>query len=127
VLPRICERVLEGEGRLLIVADEPLLSRLDELLWSYAPDSFLPHGKARPERQPVLLSTGAEAANGARNVALADGRWRDDALAYERCFYFFDEAHLDEARSAWRRLSKADGVDPRYWKQTDAGKWVPGP
>ncbi|HEX8669774.1 MAG TPA: DNA polymerase III subunit chi [Allosphingosinicella sp.] len=127
VLPSICEKVLQSGGRLLVVADEPLLSRLDEQLWSYAREAFLPHGRQRAEAQPVLLSAQPEPVNGARNLALADGRWREEALGFERSFYFFDSASLDEARGVWRALKGRDDVQSRYWKQQEGGKWVQGP
>jgi DNA polymerase-3 subunit chi len=129
VLPKVAENVLAAGNRLLIVAEEPLLATLDRLLWTYAPDSFLPHGPAgaaAAEAQPILLSTEPAAANAATNIALADGRWRPEALQFERAFYFFDSAHLDEARGAWRSLKGVDGVEPRYWKQVE-GRWVQGP
>ena len=129
VLPAICEKVLASGGRLLVVADEPQLDALDRLLWTHAPDSFLPHGRsdgAGAESQPILLSPAAQAANGAANIALADGLFRDEALGFERAFYFFDAAHLDAARASWRALKGREGVETRYWKQVD-GRWVQGP
>jgi DNA polymerase-3 subunit chi len=125
VLPSIAEKVLAGEGRLLVVADEGLLGSLDEQLWTYAADSFLPHGTTG-ENQPVLLSAEPVAANGARNIALADGVWREEALGFDRAFYFFGSDSLDSARGAWRALRGRDGVESRYWKQID-GRWVQGP
>jgi len=127
VLPSIAEKVLAGGGRLLVVAEPDLLARLDEILWSYARDSFLPHGRERAESQPVLLSTEPQAANGAVNIALADGRWRDEALGFERAFYFFDNDSRDSAREAWRALKGRPEVEARYWKQDERGKWVQGP
>ncbi|MDP8995097.1 MAG: DNA polymerase III subunit chi [Pseudomonadota bacterium] len=130
VLPSICEKVLTSGGRLLVVAAEPLLSTLDAGLWSYAPDSFLPHGRSdgpKPEAQPVLLSPEAEPANGARNIALADGRWRDEALGFERAFYFFDASSLEEARGQWRKLRARPEAELRYWKKDERGRWVQGP
>ena len=125
VLPSICEKVLAGGGRLLVVAEEGLLARLDEQLWTYAPDSFLPHGRSG-EAQPVLLSPEPVAANGARNIALADGVWREEALTFDRAFFFFGSDSLDAARAAWRALKGRDGVESRYWKQVE-GRWVQGP
>jgi DNA polymerase-3 subunit chi len=125
VLPTICEKVLAGGGRLLVVAEEGLIASLDEQLWTYAPDSFLPHGRDG-EEQPVLLSNAPVAANGARNIALADGVWREEALGYDRAFYFFGSDSLDGARGAWRALKGRNGVESRYWKQAD-GRWVQGP
>jgi DNA polymerase-3 subunit chi len=109
------------------VADPDQLARLDELLWSYARDSFLPHGREQAESQLVLLSADPEATNGATNIALADGRWRDEALAFARAFYFFDDAAREPAREAWRALKAKAEVEARYWKQDERGKWVQGP
>ncbi len=127
VLPSIAEKVLAGGQRLLVVAEPDLLARLVEQLWSYSRDSFLPHGRQRPESQPVLLSEAPEPANGAANIALADGRWRDEALGFERAFYFFDEGAREAAREAWRALKGRTEVEARYWKQDERGKWVQGP
>jgi DNA polymerase-3 subunit chi len=127
VLPVIAERVLAGGGRLLIVdADETRRERLDRLLWEHARDSFLPHGLAGGEAdadQPVLIAPHPAAANAARNVALADGRWRDEALTFDRAFLLFDEEHLADARAAWKGLAARDGVTRNYWKQKSGGGW----
>ena len=127
VLPSIAEKVVGQGERLLVVADPDLLARLDEQLWSYAKDSFLPHGRERPEGQPVFLSPDTAAANGATNIALADGRWREQALGFARTFYFFDSDSRDSARVAWRALKARPEVEARYWKQDERGKWVQGP
>ncbi len=126
VLPRIAERVVGGGGRLLIVsADAVQRSALDKLLWTYAADSFLPHGQSGEDdaSQPILIGGDAIAGNAARNVALADGQWRDEALAFDRAFHFFDAERIAEARAAWKALADRDGVERRYWKQDDSGKW----
>ncbi len=127
VLPSIAEKVLAGGERLLVVAEADLLARLDEQLWSYSKESFLPHGRERGESQPVLLSETPEAANGAANIALADGRWREEALGFARTFYFFDNDCREGAREAWRALKGRPEVEARYWKQDERGKWVQGP
>jgi DNA polymerase III subunit chi len=130
VLPSICEKVLVGGERLLIVGGPDLLVQLDSLLWTYAPEAFLPHGRSdgpAPDQQPVLLSSQVEPRNGATNIALADGEWREEALAFVRTFYFFDNARFDTARGAWRALKSNPQAEPRYWKQDERGKWVQGP
>jgi DNA polymerase-3 subunit chi len=123
VIANIAEKVLDGEGRLLIVAeDEALLARLDRLLWDQGPTGFLPHGLAGGSddaRQPILLSTSPDAPNQARNVLIADGQWRDAALTYDRSFYLFDAGTLEGARLAWKLLAGRDGVERRYWAQVD--------
>jgi DNA polymerase-3 subunit chi len=130
VLPRIAERVLESGERLLVVAaDDALAESLDEALWTIAPESFLAHARTGNDDaiQPILITPDPAAANGARNIALADGQLREEALGFGRAFYFFDEANIATARTAWRALKGREGVEPRYWKQDETGKWRLGP
>ncbi len=126
-LPSIAQRVVAGGGRLLIVsADAAQRGAIDKLLWSYWPDSFLPHGQAGggdDGSQPVLIAADVAPANEAANIALVDGEWRDAALGFDRAFHFFDAERIAEARLAWKALADRDGVERRYWKQDDAGKW----
>ena len=127
VIAAIAGRLLGEDQRLLVVAsDEALLARLDRLLWDQGAASFLPHGLAGgtdDAAQPILLSTGADAPNLARNILIADGEWRESALAYDRAFYLFDEATLEGARLSWKLLAGREGVERNYWAQED-GKWV---
>jgi DNA polymerase-3 subunit chi len=131
VLPRLAERVLAEGERLLIVADDAgVLTHLDKLLWRYAAESFLAHGLAGhgdEAQQPVLLATELVATNGAKRLAIVDGRWRDEALAFDRTFYLFDNGALDGARAAWRALGAIDGVERRFWKRDEEGRWREGP
>lgn len=127
VLPRIAERVLAEGGRLLVVSgDERQRESLDASLWTYARDSFLPHaraGEGNDALQPVLIAGDVQPANAARNVALVDGAWREEALRFGRAFHFFDDNAIAEARQAWRTLAGREDVERRFWKQNEAGKW----
>ncbi len=127
LLPVIADRVMVGGGRLLIVSgDADQRAALDRQLWMVPADSFLPHaqaGEGNDSAQPVLIAAEVHPANGARHVALADGLWRDDALTFDRAFHFFDGDRIAEARSAWRARAARDGVERRYWKQNDQGRW----
>ncbi|MCY7339217.1 MAG: DNA polymerase III subunit chi [Sphingomonas bacterium] len=116
----------EGQRLLVVAADEALLARLDRLLWDQGATSFVPHGLAGGSddaAQPILLSSGSDAPNLARNLLIADGEWREAALAYERAFYLFDEASLEAARLAWKLLAGREGVERNYWAHED-GRWV---
>jgi DNA polymerase-3 subunit chi len=127
VIASIAEKILAQNARLLVVAsDEGALARLDRQLWDQAPASFLPHGisgGSNDARQPILLSTSPDAPNLARNMLIADGEWRDAALAYDRAFYLFDGDTLDGARLAWKLLAGREGIERRYWAQ-EGDKWV---
>ena len=133
VLPAIATRILGAGDRLLVVA-APAMQRqaIDDALWTLQPASFLPHGAAgSPDEaiEPILIAGTIDAppANGARNVALADGEWRDDALSFDRAFFLFDNSRIDDARATWRSLAARDDVDNRFWKQDENGRWSEGP
>jgi DNA polymerase-3 subunit chi len=127
VIASLAGKVVAGDGRLLIVADDQaFLARLDRFLWSQGETQFLPHGLAGgadDARQPVLLSTSPDAPNEARNMLIADGIWREAALTYERSLFLFDASRLEEARLAWKLLAGRDGVERRYWANEN-GKWA---
>jgi DNA polymerase-3 subunit chi len=135
VLARLAERVLGGGGRLAIVAaDRAAQEAIDASLWSAVPESFLAHlpaGTAPADQadQPIMLAGDLDAgvANGAKILALADGQWRDEALAFDRTLFLFDGSNIEDARIAWRNLSKRDGIQCHYWKQDGAGRWKEGP
>ena len=126
-LPQIVQRVLASGVRLLIVSDsETQRAAIDRTLWAVPPDGFLPHAQAGADdnsAQPVLISGETAPANDARHVALIDGQWREEALGFDRAFHFFDGETIAAARDAWKSLADRDGVERRYWKQDDAGKW----
>lgn len=127
VLPLIA-RAAKGQGqRMLVVAEDgETLNRLDKALWEFSPEDFLAHGRAdapHAERQPLLLSTDCAAPNGAKLIALADGRWREEAERFDRALLFFDEAGRAEARQTWRLFDGREDVT-REFHELEGGKWV---
>ena len=127
VIASIAGKLLDDGQRLLVIAaDEASLARLDRQLWDQGAASFLPHalaGGSDDTAQPILLSTGTDAPNLARNVLIADGEWREAALAYDRAFYLFDEGTLEGARLAWKLLSGREGIERNYWALEDR-RWT---
>jgi len=115
-----------GERLLILTADAAQQGRIGEKLWEHAPESFLANGRQtgeHPERQPILIGGEEHAANGARFAMIADGAWREGALAFQRLFYLFPPDRVEEARAAWRGLAGRDDVVRNFWKQEGA-KWV---
>lgn len=127
VVARLAARLIDQDERLLVVAeDQALLARLDRLLWDQGAASFLPHGRAGgadDTRQPVLLSLTPDPVNLARNLLIADGKWRDAALSFSRAFYLFDGQTIAEARNAWKALGARGDIERHYWANEE-GRWV---
>jgi DNA polymerase-3 subunit chi len=125
-LPTMLERVLaRGQRALVVLGTEERVRALNAHLWTYRPDSFLPHGAAEdgsPEEQPVFLSTSAAAPNGAEVLFLADGAAGDPG-GFALCVELFDGADAQAvaaARERWRAY-KAAGHSLTYWRQTEQG------
>jgi DNA polymerase-3 subunit chi len=130
LVPMLAGKSLDVGKRLLLLSqDEAGRAALSDALWNAEPASFLAHdfvGSIRQTEQPILISDQCEPANGASYIILSDGRWRDEALTFERAFFLFTADQIDHARTIWRQLAANEVVTPRYWKQDD-GRWIEGP
>ncbi len=129
VLPSLLQRTLERGWRAVVqVGSTERLEALDAHLWTYAEDSFLPHGTAKesaPDRQPILLTVGEENDNGAGVRFLLDGADMEAYAGYTRIVVIFDGRDGDAlaaARAQWQRV-RAQGCKAAYWRQSDAGRW----
>jgi DNA polymerase-3 subunit chi len=131
-LPRLLEKVVASGKRAVLRAASPeRLEALNRALWTYAPDSFLPHGTRADgfaEEQPVYLTMGPEVPNGAAVLVLVDGAAADDLAGFERCVEMFDGRDAEavaRARERWR-AALAAGCRVTYWQQNERGGWVKG-
>ena len=127
VLPELQEKTLARGWRAVVrPPTEQMIERLDQWLWTYRDDSFLPHGPAAEpgaSRQPIVLTAGPENPNQAQALFLVDGSPTEDMDGYERCIVLFDgadESALAKARSQWKAV-KASGATVSYWKQQARG------
>jgi DNA polymerase-3 subunit chi len=127
VLAELLERTLKRGWRAVVRSPSPQrLAQLDEQLWSFRDDSFLPHGRAdepMAERQPILLSEGEDCPNNAQALFLLDGAALGSHPGYERRLYLFDgrdEAQLALARTRWREAKNSE-AQVSYWRQADRG------
>lgn len=129
VLPELLERTLQREWRALVRTGDPdRVDHLDNGLWTWRDESFLPHGVAGEplaERQPVLITTAQENPNAAHALFLIDGAEPGDLTGYARCIVLFDgrdEAALAGARGLWKSV-KAQGLAASYWRQGETRGW----
>ncbi|MBR1778199.1 MAG: DNA polymerase III subunit chi [Alphaproteobacteria bacterium] len=128
-LPALAEKVYSTGKRLLIKTElAEKADYLNTLLWTYRPDSWLPHGSetdGNEADQPILIATGNENANGAEIIMLTDGGTIEEIQSFERCLNLFnghDETAVQNARVLWKAVVDAE-CEAYYWQQNDAGKW----
>lgn len=127
VLPKLLEKTLAAGKRAVVLASSvERIEALAQHLWTYDPDSWLPHGTAQdgsPEHQPIWLTEKDETPNAATFLFLTDGADSARVGTYERCFDLFDGKDADAvaaARARWQ-ARKADGHAVTYWQQSERG------
>lgn len=129
-LPELLGKARGAGWRVAVRARDPQrLAQLDAALWEGPPERFLPHGiagGAHDARQPVLLTTGADAANGAECLMACDGAevTAEETEALARVCILFDggdPAAVAHARGQWKALTGA-GCAAQYWSDAE-GRW----
>lgn len=132
-LPPLVEQAFTARIKVAVeAANRDFLERLDERLWTYSDESFLPHAISADDAQsqPVLLTASSDNPNGAKIRFLLAGAKAEPVLvaspdAYERIVVLFngsDESEVAAARAQWTEL-KAAGRAISYWRQADGGDW----
>ena len=126
-LPPLLEKTLERGWRALVRAgSEERLSVLDQHLWAWSDESFLPHGLAGEEgadRQPVLLTTAMANDNEADVLFVVDHAETGEISGFARTILIFDGRDDDAvaaARAEWRRAKEND-IEVSYWQQGETG------
>lgn len=129
VLPVLLEKTLQRGWRAIVeVPDAERLAALDDHLWTFREDSFLPHASERTDdgmQQPIWLTTGPGNPNRADVRFLGDGAEPQNLEDYQRVVIIFsseDAVSLRNARAQWKPLKEA-GHACTYWQQTAAGGW----
>lgn len=129
VLPVLVEKSLERGWKVVVeTGSEERAEALDNLLWTYRDDSFLPHARAGGSEdalQPVLITTLPHNPNGAQVRFFVDRAVPQSGEGYRRIVYMFsghDPDAVNEARAAWRALR--EGNEVTYWQQEPGGRWV---
>lgn len=125
----LLEKCLERGWRVLAVSpDIARRAALDEALWTYDDESFLPHGQAEaeglnPAAQPILISADVDNLNAAQVALFMDGADTAVDADFARCMVMFDDgdtAARAQARIQYKRAKDANLV-ARYFQQKGRG------
>jgi DNA polymerase-3 subunit chi len=131
-LPGLLEKCLERDWKVTVqVEDAAQRDGLNDHLWTYRDDSFLPHdaeGSANTEAaegQPIWITTTTENPNHAE-VRFSVGTSVPAGTAdYQRLIYMFDghdQNAVAAARERWK-IEKKAGHELTYWQQDEDGRW----
>ena len=128
-LPKLAELVLKsGNKGVIKIADKNIAKKIDKALWTYSPESFLPHdveGSNYPEEQSLYITTQDENPASAKMALFVNCEKMEDISSFDRVLYMF-EGRLDEiitaAREDYKNYKNA-GHEMSYWQQSDQGRW----
>lgn len=127
VLPALLIKALGNSHRILIkTSDEKEAERLNEHLWTFEADVFLPHGSqkdGKPDQQPIWLTASNENLNNADVLILTQGTTSNEVSSYKLCCEMLDgrnQTQITEGRSRWKQY-KDDGHSLTYWQQGEKG------
>lgn len=128
VLPGLLEKTLQKGWRALVKLPEMQLKDMDDYLWTYKDDSFLPHGRddePMAEQHPITLSASATSASEHQAVFLLGGENVNDMSGVERCMVMINGRSQDDVmreRKRWKVL-KETGASLSYYQQNVRGSW----
>jgi DNA polymerase III subunit chi len=129
VLPRLLKTTLERGWKAVVqTGSEERAESISTLLWTFEDEGFLPHGTKADGAgalQPIWLTAGEDAPNGAGVRFFVDGARPGAVAALERAVILFDggdDAAVQAAREDWKRF-RNEGHDISYWQQDEQGRW----
>ncbi len=128
VLPGLLEKTLQKGWRALVKLPPEQVKEMDDYLWTYRDDSFLPHGRddePQTEQQPITLTGAAQDAAGYQAVFLIGGSDIENMDGVERCLVMINGRSKDDiqrARAQWKALKDTE-AKLSYYQQNDRGAW----
>jgi DNA polymerase-3 subunit chi len=129
-LPPLIEKCLDRGWRAHVLSPSAeRLQALDSHLWTWKPNSWLPHHSPGAEDghvAPIQLGDANGEPRAAEAVFLLDGASWGPLDGVSRIFVLFDGRDPDNvthARQQWR-VAKEAGLLPTYWRQGEDGRWA---
>jgi DNA polymerase-3 subunit chi len=133
-LPPLIEKCLDRGWRAQVLSpSSEHLHALDSHLWTWKPNSWLPHhspGAEDSHLSPIELSLSptneVSSILPTKAVFLLDGASWASLEGVVRIFVLFDGRdpnNVTHARQQWR-LAKEVGLLPTYWRRGEDGRWA---
>ena len=134
-LPKLLEKILQKSERVVLsVETEAAVTLWNDTLWTYHPQSFLPHGTAKEgfaSAHPIWITAGIDNPNGASIVMRPGIQSFPDitvlsAQGFQKIIHVFEsdpEEGQQQAQQLWQKY-KGLGAMGAYWQQEAAGGWA---
>lgn len=129
IAPLMLKVIEEKKKVLILAANQTQVKEIDDVLWSYGKNKFIPHITAADKgfdfkRQPIVISEKEENINDADYLVLTKEVSQEFLSKFSRVFYFYDQLNVDEVKNVMQKYKKIAAKFESYKKQD--GKWVRG-
>lgn len=128
-LPQLLTKAYERGMKVLVrLRDDAQVEHMNEVLWTFSAESFLPHGAkkdGKPHLQPIWLTAQDENPNGATVLFTGSGVNDCELTGFDlRCELLDgrDSEALSAARARWKQY-KEQALGVTYWQQNERGGW----
>lgn len=129
VLPALLAKAYENGHKIIVkTSNEKHVQHLNDLLWTYNPNSFLPHGCEKTGQaadQPIWITDKDENPNGADVLILTHGTHSETVNDFALCCEVFDgrdDIMLSSARARWKSYKDEETEHSlTYWQQGQNG------
>jgi len=131
-LPMLLQKASQQGHKIIVkTASEQATEALNAHLWTYNPDSFLPHGSSNDTKkdhisnQPIWLTDQDENPNKADLLILTQNTTSENMADYKLCCEMLngtDQDAVQSARNRWKNY-KEQGFEVTYWQQSPNGGW----
>ncbi len=129
VLCVILTKALDKGHRIVVkMCNDDEVAQMNDYLWSFSSDSFLPHGCAKDgnaEVQPIWITAGDDNPNSADVLILCQGALSNKQGDFDLCCEMLDghdPQAISDARGRWKEYKK-QAFDVTYWQQSQSGGW----
>jgi DNA polymerase III subunit chi len=111
---RLLRKASSSGSTVAVLADEPMLAKLDEQLWSFSALDFVPHGRAQqlgePQREhtPIWLCTSTEEGQGRQVLVNLTQAVPAGFEGFERVIEVVsqDDTDRQSARARWKHYTE---------------------
>lgn len=128
-LPALLSKAFQNGHRIIVKAPSDMVERLNEHLWTYHADSFLPHGTEKDgnaENQPIWITDKDENPNNADLLILTHNLESENVADFKMTCEIFDgrnDNDVSAARARWKAYMANEALELTYWQQTAQGGW----
>ncbi len=123
ILPELLQKALtKGQQIIVRTSDAGQAQIIDDELWAFTPDSFLPH--SQKDGSPVTVTFAAD--KNAPILFATPDVMGDVGADIELCCILFDgreDAQVTKARTLWKSYKDDNVHSLTYWQQDMSGKW----